>query len=360
MNDQSPIVSVVMAIYNSATYLDVAIQSILNQSLKDIELILVDDGSTDLSRHIMASFAARDSRVRVVVNAENQGLASSLNIGIRKSRGAYVARMDGDDFALPRRLEMQRAYMDANPSISVCGTAAEFIGFQSGVRLDPLHHEDIRASLLFYTPIIHPSVMFRKADIADIPGPYEEGRQRVEDLELWSRLIETKRFSNLPEALVQYRVYNPASVSKRAAVIAHGNAVRKLLLERLVPSLTKEQLSRHLKIVSCLRNERQEFLDIAAQWLRFLLESNSKRDIYAQDALQKAVAERWWRLCKSSTEIGPSVLCKYYAYSDLLGYRPGAAKSVGMWIKCIVSFRGRTASIHDIEMAFLQGLPEDL
>jgi len=114
-------VSIVMSVYNAQKYLDEAIESILNQTYSNFEFIIINDGSTDKSLEIIENYAKKDSRI-IVINRENKGLIYSLNEGIRKANGKYIARMDADDISLPQRLEKQVEFMEKNKNIGICGT----------------------------------------------------------------------------------------------------------------------------------------------------------------------------------------------------------------------------------------------
>jgi glycosyltransferase involved in cell wall biosynthesis len=353
-----PVVSVVMSVYNGEKYLAEAVDSILAQTFSALELVVIDDGSSDSSLNMLHAYAEKDQRVRVVENDVNLGLASSLNKGVDLSRGIYVARMDCDDISLPRRLEAQVRFMDSNPDVSMCGTWAKFFGYQSAARNNPTSHDDIRASLLFYTPIFHPSVMFRKSDVARLDHLYEDGRQRVEDLELWARLTRQVRVANIPECLLRYRVYNPQNVEKRKSVIAHGNVIRKAMLTTLLGSISEQQFHLHMKIAHCERNHSIDFMQEAADWLENLLAVNRQNACYNQDSLERAVSERWWRVCKSSTELGPVTHKIYRSRPALRHYSPGPLMTLAWWGKSLVFFKNANHSIHDEELAFVSKVPD--
>jgi glycosyltransferase involved in cell wall biosynthesis len=349
-----------MAVHNGEPYLCAAVESILTQTFQDLELIVVDDGSTDNSLRLLQDYATNDARLKVLKNESNIGLASSLNKGFSAARGTYVARMDSDDISLPHRLERQVSFMDSHPDISVCGTWANLFGHQNAAKKYPTEHDDIRASLLFYTPVFHPSVMFRKSDIAQLDHLYEDKRQRVEDLELWSRLTTRLKMANLPEYLLKYRVYNPSNVEKRKAVVAHGNAIRKTMLQTLVPDLNQKQFSLHMKIAWCHRNDSIEFMHEAADWLEHILNENKRNACFESNSLSRIVSERWWRVCKSSTELGPKSHRIYQSHPRLTNYNPGLLLRMSWFCKRLVSFRNANDSIHDDALTFVTELPENL
>ena len=157
----APQISVIMAVRNCAPYLAESIDSILNQTFEDFEFIIVDDSSTDATPQILADYAARDARIRILRNEQNLKLAASLNIALRVVRAPLIARMDGDDWSYPERLEKQYAFMKTNSQVTVCGTWLAC--YETGeLWKRPIAHSDISAQMLFNSSIVHPSVMGQK------------------------------------------------------------------------------------------------------------------------------------------------------------------------------------------------------
>jgi glycosyltransferase involved in cell wall biosynthesis len=201
-------VTVLMSVYDGARHLREAMDSILGQSFRDFEFLIVDDGSSDESSAIIASCA--DPRVVRIRNATNIGLTKSLNIGLAAARGDLVARQDADDRSYPDRLARQVAFLDAHPEIAVVGAQARIID-AAGRRLarderKPLSAQSIRFALLFSNPIVHTSAMFRREPVVKLGG-YDERFVTSQDVELWSRLAEQYPLANLAERLVDLRVH---------------------------------------------------------------------------------------------------------------------------------------------------------
>jgi cellulose synthase/poly-beta-1,6-N-acetylglucosamine synthase-like glycosyltransferase len=202
----TPVVSVVLPIFNGAPYLPQAIESILTQSYTDFELIAIDDGSVDDSLRIVRQYG--DERIRVISQA-NKGLPATLNRGIGLARGHYIGRQDQDDVAFPERLGRQVAFLDEHPACGLVGTWAEI--WRGDARTDrahthPIDDADLRIGLLFNNPFVHSSVMIRKTAL-DKVGPYtvDPGRQPPEDYELWSRISREFEIANIPKVLHAYR-----------------------------------------------------------------------------------------------------------------------------------------------------------
>jgi glycosyltransferase involved in cell wall biosynthesis len=156
----NPLVSVILPVYNAETYIAEAIESILTQSYKNLELILINDGSTDRSLDIMQSYA--DIRIQII-SRENRGLVASLNEGIMKAKGKYIARMDADDISLPKRFEEQVAFLEMHPEVGLCGTAVMMFGNKIKGKIWRLPQSDnrIKSELLFSSALAHPTLMMR-------------------------------------------------------------------------------------------------------------------------------------------------------------------------------------------------------
>jgi len=209
MREGMPSVSVLMPVYNGERYLAAAMESILAQTFGDIEFLIVDDGSADATPAILAGYAARDARVRVLRNPSNIGLVASLNRGLEEARAPLVARMDADDIARPERLARQVAFLRDNPDHGLVGTWAEiWVEDEKSPRAHrhPASNALLRTLLLFNNPFVHSSVMFR-ADMARELGGYAVGRTGsfTEDYEFWSRIARVRKVANIPLFLQVYR-----------------------------------------------------------------------------------------------------------------------------------------------------------
>ncbi len=210
----SPLVSVVLPVYNGAAYLASAVDCILKQTFADFELIVINDGSTDASAALLAEI--HDPRV-IVVHQKNAGLAASLNRAIEMARGPYIARQDQDDISMPTRLACQFEFMETHPKCALLGTRAEiWVGDQKTERAHdhPVEDASLRFELLFNNPFVHSSVMLRKSSLDEV-GLYatDSARQPPEDYELWSRIARHAMIANLPERMTIYREV-PKSMSR--------------------------------------------------------------------------------------------------------------------------------------------------
>lgn len=220
-----PTVSVLMAVYNSERYLALAVNSILNQTYRDFELIVVDDGSTDRSLAILQACAAHDSRLRLTSRA-NRGIPYTRNELLSQATSELIAVMDADDIARPNRLACQVAFMQQHPEVVCLGSAFELIDAKGRLitRLPvPLNDAQIQPQILAgHAAIFQPCAMMRRQAVLQV-GAYNEEMTQAEDLDLWLRLGEIGKLANLPEALMQYRLH-PNSVSEQDCALQRQKA----------------------------------------------------------------------------------------------------------------------------------------
>jgi glycosyltransferase involved in cell wall biosynthesis len=211
-------VAVLMPVYNGARFLRVAVESILSQTFRDFDFLIVDDGSTDESPAILREYAARDSRIRIE-SQPNAGIAGALNVGLTLTQATYVARMDADDIASPERLERQLAVMESDSSVVACGTQAEEIDAEGQIRCAiqyPTTSVRLKLALLTKPPFLHPTTMLRRSALL-AAGGYTSGCP-IEDCDLWWKLATRGNFACTPDVLLRYRVHG----ANYAIAVSHG------------------------------------------------------------------------------------------------------------------------------------------
>jgi len=228
----NPKVSVLLATYNAMPFLPAAVESVLQQSFRDFELILVDDGSTDDSAQYLDSLS--DERIKYI-RQENAGLAAALNHGISHCRGEYIARMDGDDISLPQRFAEQVAFLDKNQDIGCVGTQTAPFGSArvgSDLKLPTAHDEIYQALWTGAHAIVHASVMMRSGLVHEING-YWPFRLVAEDYDFFLRMGEITRFATIDRVLYHTR-FHMASINgrgmlqmRRSVDYARDRAVRR-------------------------------------------------------------------------------------------------------------------------------------
>jgi glycosyltransferase involved in cell wall biosynthesis len=207
-----PLVSVLLAVHNDARYLPAALHSVLQQTIDDFELIVVDDASTDETPQILS--ATGDRRLIVLRNEEQLGLAASLNRGLDAAQGRYVARLDADDVALPNRLELQLASIG---DAGVVGGAVRDLdenGRTGQLHRNPLGPLGVRWLSLFSSPFFHPTVLVSREALGDLR--YDPVYLESEDYDLWTRLLAKAEGRNLAEPLVLKRVHAGQASLRRA------------------------------------------------------------------------------------------------------------------------------------------------
>ena len=207
-----PIVSILLPCFNAAARLEFALESLASQTLRDFEIVAVDDGSTDETRRILKTWSAKEPRLRVI-DRPHQGLVAALQTGLAACRAPLVARMDCDDWAYPQRLERQIRYLEKDPRTTVVGslvrgTPVETLGEGFKVYIDWLNSlvtpQDIRREFFVESPVVHPSVCYRKEAVLQAGGYQDHGW--AEDYDLWMRLyLAGARFAKVPEILLDWR-----------------------------------------------------------------------------------------------------------------------------------------------------------
>jgi hypothetical protein len=211
--------TVLMPVWNGERYLGEAIESILNQTYRDFEFLIIDDGSTDTTNAILAEYAAMDSRIRVL-RQEHRGLVATLNHGLSECRTEWVARMDCDDIAYPERLEMQMQALARHPRAVLCHTQVEYFGDARFVTPSARMVTTRALHLLrlcHHCSISHPTVVYRKSAVLEAGG-YRTEDLHVEDYSLWGRLIDCGEFIVVKKPLLRLRLHGE-SISKKEAEI---------------------------------------------------------------------------------------------------------------------------------------------
>ncbi len=223
----SPAVTVLMTVFNARPYLSASVRSILDQSFRDFEFLIIDDGSTDGSGDDLRAWAQKDPRVRVMANARNSGQTPCLNQGIAEARGAWIARQDADDISHPERLEKQMRAIAGRPALALLGSngwLADEAGRYQGLINAPCGESAVRWTAIFSNPFLHTAVCFRTADARRLGG-YDPAFRIAQDYDLWLRINAAAPADNLPDRLVTYRVHAQSlSNAARDATRREGDA----------------------------------------------------------------------------------------------------------------------------------------
>lgn len=211
---KNPKISVIMSVKNGMPLLKESVESILGQTFKNFEFIIVDDASTDQTWKYLKSL--KDERIKLTKNKKNLGVAKSLNVALQASIGDYAARMDSDDISLPIRFQKQIEFLETHKEYLLIGSQVQWVDEKNdpaeGFNV-PQTDDEIRKKLIWRNQIHHATVMFRKSDIEKIGG-YRAFLNGIEDYDLWFRIIRKGKVANLSERLVRRRVHPKAITQK--------------------------------------------------------------------------------------------------------------------------------------------------
>lgn len=305
-----PLVSVILPVYNAEEYIENAISSILNQSLHDFELIIINDGSSDSSKQIIQSFD--DKRIRYIENEKNLGLITTLIRGIKLCKGKYIARMDADDISMPKRFQMQVKFLEKNTDYGICGTWASIINENNEITgriKNPTNDSAIRISLLFTNPIIHPSVMFR-AEILN-QFLYSSDAVHSEDYDLWCRiaLLSNTKMKNLPLKLLKYRWHetNISAIYSQKQLELRHKIVEKYLQSTLGP-IHNFDPNLHLRSFFLYKFDNKANLNLNClssdkKWFEELSKLNKEKKAFNTISFNAFLWSRWIVLCLFSKNI---------------------------------------------------------
>lgn len=232
-----PEISVLMSVYNTnCKYLCEAIDSILCQTFKDFEFIIIDDGSNHENKELLSKYCHKDTRIMVITNEHNMGLTKSLNIGLNLARGKYVARMDADDISRPERLEKQYMFMNNNADVIVSGGLVKSIGNKKKT-LAPVEETDImRMRMLFYNCIFaHPTAFINMSKLNKIGVRYDEKIKKAQDYMFWANCLSCGRIALLPDIILDYRMHNEqttmanSSEQEKSAIYVQSYLLKRYL-----------------------------------------------------------------------------------------------------------------------------------
>lgn len=225
-----PLISVVMSVYNAEVYLEKAVESIINQTFKDFEFIIIEDCSTDNTLQILENYASNDSRIRIIKKDQNKGNAGfieNLNIGLQNARAKYIARMDADDIADLTRFEKQYNFLENHPNIDIVGASIELIT-ESDEHIETWtaieKHDDIVKRMPKKISLYHPVIMFRKESTKG----YRDKARFCEDYDMYFNMIlDGKKLANLSDVLLKYRILD-TSVSRKKSKFERWLFVEKI------------------------------------------------------------------------------------------------------------------------------------
>jgi glycosyltransferase involved in cell wall biosynthesis len=330
-----PKITVLLPFYNAEKYLAEAIESILSQTYRDFELLLIDDGSTDGSVAIVQGFS--DARIRLEKNGKNLGLVKTLNRGLDLASGELIARMDADDISVPNRLDLQVRFMDANPEITVLGGAYETIEDPPRLISHPLSPSDIRRELLFTGSVLaHPTVVMRKLDLRKLGATYDSRFEHAEDYGLWAFLSGQSKLANLPDLLVRYRCHvDQISIKKKSIQQKSTARVKAKLLSDIIGEDHGKDL--FLPLFGGKIAENSLELRAIASAARQVQKKNQVSGNFPDKELSELILHHWSLACMSSDVKGFQMLADYFSYEPTLKV---SKANVRRWMNLIRHFVG--------------------
>ena len=327
MNAQdTPLVSVVIPCYNAAPFVKEAVMSVMQQSYTNLEIILIDDFSTDSTWAILEQSAVQDKRIKLIRNEKNMGVVATLNKGIALSKGKYIARMDADDISLSHRIKVQVDFFEQDEALALCGSNYIRInneGKKTGKVKFPSDTERLKAELLFYCPFAHPSVMMKKA-VLDELGYYHTGMILAQDYELWLRIAKQFKVANVQSYLLLYRWHgNNISITKKEK---QAEALEKALhCHTKSFGFAEEYLDYHLKFLAGAWPKKTNADEIKKfdEWKNALINKNKALKIFDELVLRqtfdKYASLAFLSILKSKAN---NLKIKFYTFLRLLKINP--------------------------------------
>lgn len=298
----SPLVSVVIPAHNAGRWLAETIGSVLAQSFDDLELIVVDDASSDDTAAVAR--AAADSRLRLIQNPGNLGVSATRNNGLAAARGEFVAFLDADDLCLPHRLERQVRFLKENPEVGLVGSWLKTFGAREEIWTADPRHDQIKSEFLFRSGMLQSTVMCRRELMERLDLRYDPTITLSEDYELWTRCADLMRLANMPEVLVRYRLHGDnASLKRSEGLRASSRRIRLRQLRKMLadPSPAEEELHNALAEYGPVGPSLKSFdLTMVEQWLLRLRTANRESRYTSKDALDILLYEFWRRCCMGS------------------------------------------------------------
>ncbi len=313
-----PKVSVIMPVYNGEKYLGCAIESVLNQTYKDFELIIIDDGSIDGSANIVSQYA--DPRITLIQNESNFGTAVTRNVGLANANGKYVALLDCDDIASPDRLSVQIDFLENHREIVMIGSRVAIIdedGNSTGMLWEyPAPAAQIPSILLFHNYFAQSAICARMSCL--VQNRYRPEYPLAEDYDLWVRVARMGKVWNLPKCLVQYREH-PGGISKIRADALERSVVMilKNLLNDFGVEATSDEIHIHRRVGDAFACDwTLQQLDELEAWLMKLEDVNDRARVFPVDIFKRQLGDRWFAAC-SAANIGLQGAHRKYSSSRL-------------------------------------------
>jgi glycosyltransferase involved in cell wall biosynthesis len=292
----APKISVLMPVYNAGSFIKDSIQSLLNQTEKDFEILIVDDGCTDNTISKIGEF--KDNRIRLLVNEGNLGAAASMNKAISAASGQFLARMDADDLCVRQRFEVQLNVLNSNPTVDVIGSALKYFGASTHMERFPETHQGCKSRLLFNVCFGHSSIMLRREVFEQPARRYDPALlQYSEDYDLYVRLVDTYTFANLHKPLVRYRTF-PPPFKQDAEERRRNNsgAVRMRMLVSLGIQPTPDEMRVHQNASDGMGRLSKNDLEEVGDWFNRIVDVNARTLYIDREVLSVELSNQFFML----------------------------------------------------------------
>jgi glycosyltransferase involved in cell wall biosynthesis len=332
--------SVIMPVYNGQRYLEDAINSVLSQTFKDYELLIIDDGSTDSSIKIIQSI--KDSRIRLLKNRKNQGIVYTRNVGLKEAKREYLAWMDCDELIEPNRFEIQINYLRNNLEIGICGTALKRFGEgKPRVSREYVDSDMIKAAL-FFRPAIRPATAFyRMKMVREAKLTYDTRLAVAEDYDFYFEASFHFPIKNLDQVLYHYR----ASESSIMKIYSERQQLlfdfHKIIYSKAFKKMGILNLERNFELhYSCASTQLiTSFIELAeiCDWLLYLKMKNSEIKLYDEISFNKVLASVFFLVCKKSSQIGPQTFF-FYIKNKKKFHEDESFSELKLFLRCMIYY----------------------
>lgn len=328
--EKTPLVTVVMPVYNAEAYLEEAIECILKQTYENLELLVINDGSTDNSKEIINVLKEKDRRIVHLENLKNRGVAYTRNVGLNKAKGTYLCWMDSDDTCSLQRIEKQVEFLNSNPEIGGVGTQIQRFNSSGTFQKTSLDGDSdfIKASLLFRPATVpNATVMLRTHLIEKFKLSYNNEFKIAEDYDFVSRCSKNFSFSILPGVLYNYRVAENSITqvygSNSSSVFQFTKNIFEHLLVDLSISPSHEELLIHDLICNTVIIKNDRLFKTCTNWLQYIEKQNAQVAVYEPKQLKKVIKNQFSFCSKKAGAIGLRALAHYSLAIVKYGYGNG-------------------------------------
>ena len=297
-------VTVLMPVYNASEFLKEAIDSILEQTYEEFEFLIIDDGSTDSSLNIIESY--NDDRIKLISNTENLGIIKSLNKGIEMASGKYIVRMDADDISENNRLEIQINFMENNNDVAVAGSnGVIFLSEKPMIKKAtdfPKKYSEIKCTLLFESPIMHPSVIIRKNVLLENNYRYKDEHKATEDYGLWMEIAKDYKVVNISKTLLKHRIISSSLTNQALKRMNERIKVMKQIyiigLDYLEVKYSEDELDIHAEIALSASLKHFNYTKRSIKkWLCKLIDANNSTRRFKSEIFDRIIAEQYLIVC---------------------------------------------------------------